>query len=87
MQKIAKHKVRPFLPAKEQRPYWRSLAVMPKEDRAVVPCLTWSTPSAPDLRPRKPHINNEASLSYLQPIAFADPRDGKPTVGFARRRR
>ncbi|AKI00919.1 ribosomal protein L24, bacterial/organelle [Hoeflea sp. IMCC20628] len=83
MQKIRKGDKVVVLTGKDKGRTGEVLAVMPKEDRAVVRGLNMVKRHQRQTQTQEAGIINKEASLHISNIAFADPKDGKPTrVGF-----
>ncbi|EDQ32146.1 ribosomal protein L24, bacterial/organelle [Hoeflea phototrophica DFL-43] len=83
MQKIRKGDKVVVLAGKDKGRSGEVLAVMPKEDRAVVRGLNMVKRHQRQTQTQEAGIINKEASLHLSNLAVADPKDGKPTrVGF-----
>ncbi|PHR21499.1 MAG: 50S ribosomal protein L24 [Hoeflea sp.] len=83
MQKIRKGDKVVVLTGKDKGRTGEVLAVMPKEDRAVVRGLNMVKRHQRQTQTQEAGIINKEASLHLSNLAVADPKDGKPTrVGF-----
>ena len=83
MQKIRKGDKVVVLTGKDKGRSGEVLAVMPKEDRAVVRGLNMVKRHQRQTQTQEAGIINKEASLHLSNLAVADPKDGKPTrVGF-----
>lgn len=83
MQKIRKGDKVVVLAGKDKGRTGEVLAVMPKEDRAVVRGLNMVKRHQRQTQTQEAGIINKEAPLHLSNLAVADPKDGKPTrVGF-----
>ena len=83
MQKIRKGDKVVVLTGKDKGRTGEVLAVMPKEDRAVVRGLNMVKRHQRQTQTQEAGIINKEASLHLSNLAIADPKDGKPTrVGF-----
>ncbi|WP_422369883.1 50S ribosomal protein L24 [Hoeflea sp.] len=83
MQKIRKGDKVVVLTGKDKGRTGEVLAVMPKEDRAVVRGLNMVKRHQRQTQTQEAGIINKEAPLHLSNLAVADPKDGKPTrVGF-----
>ncbi|MCY0094748.1 50S ribosomal protein L24 [Hoeflea ulvae] len=83
MQKIRKGDKVVVLTGKDKGRTGEVLAVMPKEDRAVVRGLNVVKRHQRQTQTQEAGIINKEASLHISNLAFADPKDGKPTrVGF-----
>jgi len=83
MQKIRKGDKVVVLTGKDKGRTGEVLAVMPKEDRAVVRGLNMVKRHQRETQTQEAGIINKEASLHLSNLAVADPKDGKPTrVGF-----
>jgi large subunit ribosomal protein L24 len=83
MQKIRKGDNVVVLTGKDKGRTGEVLAVMPKEDRAVVRGLNMVKRHQRQTQTQDAGIINKEASLHLSNLAVADPKDGKPTrVGF-----
>ncbi len=83
MQKIRKGDKVVVLTGKDKGRSGEVLAVMPKEDRAVVRGLNMVKRHQRQTQTQEAGIINKEASLHLSNLAIADPKDGKPTrVGF-----
>jgi large subunit ribosomal protein L24 len=83
MQKIRKGDNVVVLTGKDKGRTGEVLAVMPKEDRAVVRGLNMVKRHQRQTQTQEAGIINKEASLHLSNLAVADPKDGKPTrVGF-----
>jgi large subunit ribosomal protein L24 len=83
MQKIRKGDKVVVLAGKDKGRSGEVLAVMPKEDRAVVRGLNMVKRHQRQTQTQEAGIINKEAPLHLSNLAVADPKDGKPTrVGF-----
>jgi large subunit ribosomal protein L24 len=83
MQKIRKGDKVVVLAGKDKGRSGEVLAVMPKEDRAVVRGLNMVKRHQRQTQTQEAGIINKEASLHLSNLAIADPKDGKPTrVGF-----
>ncbi|WP_394689731.1 50S ribosomal protein L24 [Hoeflea sp.] len=83
MQKIRKGDKVVVLAGKDKGRTGEVLAVMPKEDRAVVRGLNMVKRHQRQTQTQEAGIINKEASLHLSNLAVADPKDGKPTrVGF-----
>ena len=83
MQKIRKGDKVVVLTGKDKGRTGEVLAVMPKEDRAVVRVLNMVKRHQRQTQTQEAGIINKEASLHLSNLAIADPKDGKPTrVGF-----
>lgn len=83
MQKIRKGDNVVVLTGKDKGRTGEVLAVMPKEDRAVVRGLNMVKRHQRQTQTQEAGIINKEASLHLSNLAIADPKDGKPTrVGF-----
>jgi len=83
MQKIRKGDKVVVLAGKDKGRTGEVLAVMPKEDRAVVRGLNMVKRHQRQTQTQEAGIINKEASLHLSNLAIADPKDGKPTrVGF-----
>ena len=83
MQKIRKGDKVVVLTGKDKGRTGEALAVMPKEDRAVVRGLNMVKRHQRQTQTQEAGIINKEASLHLSNLAIADPKDGKPTrVGF-----
>lgn len=83
MQKIRKGDKVVVLAGKDKGRSGEVLAVMPKEDRAVVRGLNMVKRHQRQTQTQEAGIFNKEASLHLSNLAIADPKDGKPTrVGF-----
>ena len=83
MQKIRKGDKVVVLTGKDKGRTGEVLAVMPKEDRAVVRGLNIVKRHQRQTQTQEAGIINKEASLHLSNLAIADPKDGKPTrVGF-----
>ena len=84
MQKIRKGDKVVVLTGKDKGRTGEVLAVMPKEDRAVVRGLNMVKRHQRQTQTQEAGIINKEASLHLSNLAIADPKDGKPTrVGIA----
>jgi large subunit ribosomal protein L24 len=83
MQKIRKGDKVVVLAGKDKGRTGEVIAVMPKEDRAVVRGLNMVKRHQRQTQTQEAGIINKEAPLHLSNLAVADPKDGKPTrVGF-----
>ncbi|VVT15757.1 50S ribosomal protein L24 [Hoeflea sp. EC-HK425] len=83
MQKIRKGDKVVVLTGKDKGRSGEVLAVMPKEDRAIVRGLNMVKRHQRQTQTQEAGIINKEASLHLSNLAIADPKDGKPTrVGF-----
>ncbi|MDF1607020.1 50S ribosomal protein L24 [Hoeflea sp. YIM 152468] len=83
MQKIRKGDKVVVLAGKDKGRSGEVLAVMPKQDRAVVRGLNMVKRHQRQTQTQEAGIINKEASLHLSNLAIADPKDGKPTrVGF-----
>ncbi|KJS16535.1 MAG: 50S ribosomal protein L24 [Hoeflea sp. BRH_c9] len=83
MQKIRKGDKVVVLTGKDKGRTGEVLAVMPKEDRAVVRGLNMVKRHQRQTQTQEAGIINKEASLHISNLAVADPKDGKPTrVGF-----
>jgi|SRR5690606_38330768 len=83
MQKIRKGDKVVVLTGKDKGRTGEVLAVMPKEDRAIVRGLNMVKRHQRQTQTQEAGIINKEASLHLSNLAIADPKDGKPTrVGF-----
>lgn len=83
MQKIRKGDKVVVLAGKDKGRTGEVVAVMPKEDRAVVRGLNMVKRHQRQTQTQEAGIINKEAPLHLSNLAIADPKDGKPTrVGF-----
>lgn len=83
MQKIRKGDKVVVLAGKDKGRTGEVIAVMPKEDRAVVRGLNMVKRHQRQTQTQEAGIINKEASLHLSNLAVADPKDGKPTrVGF-----
>jgi large subunit ribosomal protein L24 len=83
MQKIRKGDKVVVLAGKDKGRSGEVIAVMPKEDRAVVRGLNMVKRHQRQTQTQEAGIINKEAPLHLSNLAVADPKDGKPTrVGF-----
>ena len=83
MQKIRKGDKVVVLTGKDKGRTGEVIAVMPKEDRAVVRGINMVRRHQRQTQTQEAGIINKEASIHLSNLAIADPKDGKPTrVGF-----
>ena len=83
MQKIRKGDKVVVLTGKDKGRTGEVIAVMPKEDRAVVRGINMVSRHQRQTQTQEAGIINKEASIHLSNLAIADPKDGKPTrVGF-----
>ena len=83
MQKIRKGDKVVVLTGKDKGRTGEVIAVMPKEDRAVVRGINMVRRHQRQTQTQEAGIVNKEASIHLSNLAIADPKDGKPTrVGF-----